>query len=284
VEFALNSRIHSGTSKAPFELIYGYCPDFTVPIGKRSNMPRLDQQLDHLAKIRADAKAALRLSKEKMKEQYERNKKTTHTFNVGDLVWLQAKDIKIYQKSPKLGPCQLGPFKVVECIGDLDFKLELPHYLKLHPVFHVNRLAPYQDNGLDKSPPPDPVTVEGEEEYEVDKIMDSRIFRRQLQYRVKWKGYKEGSDSWEPAVNLAHAKCKIADFHKKYPFAPKKLAATAFDGLLPLFCAPFTDTTADPALFPEVLDLDWENGKFFALDTRPPALTAVRGRIGLGGG
>jgi transposase InsO family protein len=42
-EFTLNSCIHSGTSKAPFELIYGYCPDFTVPIGKRSNMPGLDQ-------------------------------------------------------------------------------------------------------------------------------------------------------------------------------------------------------------------------------------------------
>jgi hypothetical protein len=283
-EFALNSRIHSGTSKAPFELIYGYCPDFTVPIGKCSNMPGLDQRLDHLAKVRANAEAALRLSKEKMKEQYERDKKTAHTFNVGDLVWLQAKDIKIHQKSPKLGPRQLGPFKVIERIGDLDFKLELPHYLKLHLVFHVNRLAPYRDNGLDKPPPPDPVTVEGEEEYEVDKITDSRIFRRQLQYQVKWKGYEEGSDSWEPAANLTHAKRKIADFHKKYPSAPKKLAATAFDGLLPLFCAPLTDTTADPALFPEVLDLDWENGKFFALDTRPPALTAIRGRTGLGGG
>jgi hypothetical protein len=156
--------------------------------------------------------------------------------------------------------------------------------LKLHPVFYVNRLAPYRNNGLDKPPPPDPVTVEGEEEYEVNKITDSCIFRRQLQYRVKWKGYEEGSDSWEPAANLAHVKCKIADFHKKYPSAPKRLAATAFDGLLPLFHAPLTDTTADSALFPEVLDLDWENGKFFTLDTRPPALTAIEGRTGLGGG
>jgi hypothetical protein len=111
-----------------------------------------------------------------MKEQYERNKKTAHTFNIGNLVWLQAKDIKIYQKSSKLGLCQLGPFKVIERIGNLDFKLNLPHYLKLHPVFHVNCLAPYRDNSLDKSPPPDSVTVEDEEEYNVDKITDSHIF------------------------------------------------------------------------------------------------------------
>jgi hypothetical protein len=59
VEFTLNSCVHSGTSKAPFELIYGYCPNFTIPIGKRSNMPGLDQRLDHLAKVRANAEAAL---------------------------------------------------------------------------------------------------------------------------------------------------------------------------------------------------------------------------------
>jgi hypothetical protein len=219
-----------------------------------------------------------------MKEQYERNKKTAHFFNISDLVWLQAKDIKIHQKSPKLGPRQLGPFKVTKRISDLDFKLDLPHYLKLHPVFHVNRLALYWDNGLNKPLPPDSVTVEGEEEYKVDKITDSHIFHQQLQYRVKWKGYEEGSDSWEPAANLTHTKCKIADFHKKYPLAPKKLAAIAFNGLLPLFRTPLTNTMADPALFPEVLDLDWENRNFFALDTRPPALTAVQERTGLGGG
>jgi hypothetical protein len=58
-EFALHSCVHSGTSKVPFELIYGYCPDFTIPIGKRSNMPGLDQRLDYLAKVCADAEAAL---------------------------------------------------------------------------------------------------------------------------------------------------------------------------------------------------------------------------------
>jgi hypothetical protein len=58
-EFTLNSCVHSGTSKAPFELIYVHCPNFTIPIGKCSNMPGLDQWLNHLAKVRANTKAAL---------------------------------------------------------------------------------------------------------------------------------------------------------------------------------------------------------------------------------
>jgi hypothetical protein len=111
-----------------------------------------------------------------MKEQYKCNKKTAHTFNVSDLVWLQAKDIKIHQKSPKLGPHQPGSFKVIKHISNLDFKLDLLYYLKLYLIFYINHLAFYQDNGLDKPLPPDPVTVEGEKEYKVNKISDFCIF------------------------------------------------------------------------------------------------------------
>ena len=78
------------------------------------------------------------LSKQKMKENFERDRKKVHSFHPDDLVWLQAKDVKIHQPSPKLGPRQLGPFKVIERRGDLDYKLELPDWLKIHPVFHVN--------------------------------------------------------------------------------------------------------------------------------------------------
>jgi transposase InsO family protein len=103
-EFALNSRLHSGASQTPFEIVYGYQPDFTVPIGKRSNMPSLDERLDRLADVRKEAEAMLQLFKERMKKQFERNKRLAHIFKVGDIVWLTAKDIKIHQKTPKLGP------------------------------------------------------------------------------------------------------------------------------------------------------------------------------------
>jgi hypothetical protein len=59
-------------------------------------MPSLDERLDCLADIRKEAEVALQLSKEQMKEQFERNKRLTHVFNVGDMVWLMAKDIKIH--------------------------------------------------------------------------------------------------------------------------------------------------------------------------------------------
>jgi hypothetical protein len=53
------------------------------------------------------------------------------------------------------------------------------------------------------------------------------------------------------------------------------------NSLQPLFCTPLTNIMADLALFLEVLDFDWENRKFFALDTQPPALIAIQRRMGL---
>ena len=141
-EFALNSRVHAGNQYSPFELSYGYRPDFAPPIGKRSNNPSLEERLDNLARARKDAEAALRLSKQHMKDAYERNKQTAHSFEPGDLVWLAAKDIKIHQKSPKLGPRQLGPFKVLKKVGELDYRLEIPPQFKIHPVIHVDHLSP----------------------------------------------------------------------------------------------------------------------------------------------
>ena len=49
--------------------------------------------------------------------------------------------------------------------------------------------------------------------------MNSRIYRRKLQYEVKWEGWDEGQVSWEPADNVANAKELIEEFHKDNPDA-----------------------------------------------------------------
>ena len=80
-------------------------------------------------------------------------------------------------------------------------------------------------------PPPEPVTVDSEEEYEVNYIRDSKLFGRTLKYLVRWTGYGEGEDTWEPAKNLAHALDKIKDFHALNHGAPRKIAALIYASL-----------------------------------------------------
>jgi len=112
---------------------------------------------------------------------------------VGDKVWLQAKNIKVHQQSAKLGPKQLGPFEVKKVVSHVDYQLALPPALKVHDTFHVDHLSAYKGNAVNGllPPPPDPVTIEGEEEYEVDHIRDSKLFGRTLKFLVRWKGYGE---------------------------------------------------------------------------------------------
>ncbi|CAJ0966952.1 unnamed protein product [Ranitomeya imitator] len=67
--------------------------------------------------------------------------------------------------------------------------------------------------------PPAPVLVEGELEYEVEKILDSRFSRRRLQYLVKWKGYGQEDNSWVVASDV-HATDLVRVFHLARPDRP----------------------------------------------------------------
>ena len=84
----------------------------------------------------------------------------------------------------------------------------------------LSRCTPPPPPVRDPVPPPPVVTKDGEEEYEVEEILDSRIRRRRLEYYVKWHGYGAEENSWQPKAHLANAPELIADFHRLHPNAP----------------------------------------------------------------
>jgi hypothetical protein len=144
-------------------------------------------------------------------------------------------------------------------VGNLAYRLKLPHQMKVHPVFHVNLLKPHKPDTIPGREPPEPPpieTEEGEEEWEVDKVLDSRLYGRwkKLQYLVSWKGYAASHNSWEPVENVENAPEPIAKFHRKNPGAPRKLAATLFATLPWTRLENFTDVPLPPGP-------GWEDGK-----------------------
>ena len=82
---------------------------------------------------------------------------------------------------------------------------------------------------------PEAVEVEGTPEYEVEEVIDSRLKRGKLEYLVKWSGYTDDYNTWEPESNLDNSKEAINDFHKSNPSAPRKLCANVFKGLCHIF-------------------------------------------------
>ena len=117
----------------------------------------------------------------------------------------------------KLAPWCYRPFKVIWA-SPTNCKLQLPEWMKIHPVFYNLLLKPYheiQAHGPNFERPP-PEIVEGEEgHYEIDKILAARPTwnRKSTQYFVHWKGYTDADNSWIPAGELTHAKELIAEFH-----------------------------------------------------------------------
>ena len=83
-------------------------------------------------------------------------------------------------------------------------------------------------NGV-QSPPP-PVDVQGDLEYEISEVLDSKIDQHRsckLLYLVQWLGYENTDEefSWLPATELDHAKDLISDFHSSYHDKPGPLSS-----------------------------------------------------------
>jgi hypothetical protein len=154
---------------------------------------------------------------------YADQKRSDHTFQVGDHVFLNAEDITIPAtrnlRSKKLMPKFVGPYTIAEQCSPVSFRLELPQTMRIHDVFHVDRFRHYHESpssfGSRTPPRPGPTLIDGEEEYEVEAILDYQYYRRQHQFRVRWKGYTQDDDTWEPLHQLTHCSDILNDFIRK---------------------------------------------------------------------
>jgi hypothetical protein len=142
---------------------------------------------------------------------------------VDQKVWLEGTHLCTTHPTTKLRAKRFGPFKVMEVLSAMTYRLDLPPVWKIHNTFHTAVLHPYKETELHgpnfTEAPPD--LIEGHEEQEVDNVLASRHTgkKKTLQYLVRWKGFSEAHDSWEPKENLGNAALKVKEFHDKNPKA-----------------------------------------------------------------
>jgi hypothetical protein len=142
-------------------------------------------------------------------------------FIVGDKVWVTTKNWKTDRPSRKFSDQMAGPFEILEQIGH-SFKLRLPTAIRVHPVFHADRLRKDPGNPLpgQTNPEPEPLQVNDQEEYEVQEILAVRLFRgKKLRYKVKWKGWDDDPE-WYPASALTNSPIELRRFHTANPGRP----------------------------------------------------------------
>ena len=146
-------------------------------------------------------------------------------FKIGDKVFVKSDNIRTTRPSKKLAEKYLGPFEIIAQVSSVSFTLRLPDSMRsIHPVFHISMLEPSTLNHFPDriQIPKPPIIINSDSEYEISKILDSRIDKQcrcKLLYLVKWAGY-EGTDeenSWLPASKV------VSDFHLAYPSKPGPL-------------------------------------------------------------
>ena len=137
-------------------------------------------------------------------------------FKEGDQVWLEATNLKLPYHTPKLAPRWQGPFRISKVVSPVAYQLMLPLSWGIHNVFHTSLLLPYKETTAHSPnftrPPPD--LIAGEEEYEVEAIINHRHHGRrcQLQYLIKWRDYPSLDNTWETAEDI-HADELVKEYH-----------------------------------------------------------------------
>ena len=125
------------------------------------------------------------------KEYADRHSKEQPNFNIEDLVWLLRRNIQTKKPSRKLDYQRLGPFTITNQVNPANYHLELPSTIRIHLIFHVSLFEPYNESQIPRRifPPPLPIEIDQEIEYEVEEILNLRICYGYLNYYIHWKGY-----------------------------------------------------------------------------------------------
>src|SRR6266436_8520346 len=93
---------------------------------------------------------------------------------------------------------------------------------KYLPIVSVSSICPYIPDEIaehPQPPQPSPVTINDQEEYEVEEILDSRFRWGKLWYLVKLIGWSNSDNMWLPHTEV-HTPAVVEEFHLQHPGAP----------------------------------------------------------------
>ncbi|CAM8999660.1 unnamed protein product [Rhodiola kirilowii] len=203
-EWWYNTTSHTATKTTPYEIIYGQPPPMHLPyLPGESSCAAVDQSLRKREEMIALLKFHLQRAQNRMKQYADRHR-SSREFNIGDYVYLKLQPYKqqsLKTNAPhKLSPRFYGPFRIIDRIGAVAYKLELPPEAAIHNVFHVSQLK-LCPNPPSTSPTLPQYLLDHGQQKEPEAILDRKVVKRHnkdvTKVLVQWKGYPMEQATWE---------------------------------------------------------------------------------------
>nr|AAM01108.1 Putative Sorghum bicolor 22 kDa kafirin cluster [Oryza sativa Japonica Group] len=213
-EFSYNNSYQASLQMAPFEALYGRrcrTPLFWDQTGERQ-LFGTEVLNEAEEKVRA-VRERLRIAQSRQKS-YADNRRRELVFETRDYVYLcvtPLRGVHRFQTKGKLAPRFVGPYRILECRGEVAYQLELPsNMLGIHNVFHVSQLKKCL-RVPEEQASPDHIEIQEDLTYvekptRILETSERRTRNKVIRFcKVQWSHHSEEEATWEREDELKAA-------------------------------------------------------------------------------
>ena len=187
----------------PFEILYGRQPRyFAVENASLPGHTDVEVWLQERATMAPIIRQHLQRAQQRMKHQADKNR-SERQFAVGDYVYLRlqpyVQSSVERRSSQKLGFKFFGPYLILQRVGPVDYRLQLPPASRIHPVVHVSQLKKglKSDEEATTTLPISLLQVAVHPEAVLAERMIRRGSKLVPQFKVRWSGLPASCATWE---------------------------------------------------------------------------------------
>uniref|UniRef100_A0A2N9H887 Chromo domain-containing protein n=1 Tax=Fagus sylvatica TaxID=28930 RepID=A0A2N9H887_FAGSY len=189
MDFVEGLPISQAIKRTPFEVVYGRePPSLLTYVPGTAKVAAVEDELLQRDLVLTDLKENIKVAQERMKRQVS----------------------VAMRRNAKLSPRFYGPFRILQRIGQVAYKLELPLDTRIHPVFHVSLLKEKLGSKISVQPQL-PITIGDHNELRVRPmtILDRRKRQNVEEVLVQWQGLPTSEATWE---NLTAMKSQFPEY------------------------------------------------------------------------